>query len=151
MWQLLKEMIDARSAVPDQNSGHAANTITQELSNCVPLPLPRGILERLYSTVAELISAPFRMPKLALGTAAAVVVLAIISIPLWQSFQEIPRPDSGLAVQESPAQKPSEVASFGNGSISSGFGKRQVNGKARRDSEPNPAVGPGSHYRRRPP
>ena len=53
------------------------------------------------------------MPKLALGTAAAVVVLAIISIPLWHAFKRVPLPGSGVAVQESPTQKPKEAPPSG--------------------------------------
>ena len=107
---LLKEMIDARSGVPTEIPA-MPQTLLRKIGQLHPAAAPEGILERLYSTAAELISAPLRMPSLALGTAAAVIVLVIISVPLWQSYHKIPRPDSGLAIQESPAQKPSEAAS----------------------------------------
>jgi anti-sigma factor RsiW len=39
-------------------------------------------------SVRELFSRPFRIPALALGTAAAAVLLAVLIIPLWQQLHE---------------------------------------------------------------
>jgi anti-sigma factor RsiW len=107
---LLKEMIDARSGVPTEIPA-MPQSLLRKIGQVFPAAPPRGILERLYSTAAELISAPLRIPSLALGTAAAVIVLVIISVPLWQSYHKAPRPDSSLAIQEAPAQKPNEAVS----------------------------------------
>jgi len=110
--QLLKEMISARSAAPTKIPA-MQQRLLRRIEQLRPAAAPEGIFERLLLAAAALISAPFRMPKLALGTAAAVVVLAIISIPLWQALKSVPRPDLGVTLQEAPSQKPSEALPSG--------------------------------------
>jgi predicted anti-sigma-YlaC factor YlaD len=107
---LLKEMINARSEVPTKIPA-MPETLLRKIGQLYPAAAPRGKLKSLYLTASEFISAPLRVPKLALGTAAAVIVLAIISVPLWRSYHKIPGADSGLAIQEPPAQKRSEAVS----------------------------------------
>ena len=107
--QLLKEMIEERSAAPIKIPA-MPHRLSRRIEQLHPAVAPVGIVERLRLAAAGLISAPFRMPRLALGTAAALVVLAIISIPLWQAFKSAHLQGSGVSVQESPAQKAGEGA-----------------------------------------
>jgi len=106
---LLEEIINARSEVPIPIPA-MPQELLRRIERLHPAAAPESVLKRLYLTATELISAPFRMPTLALGTAAAVIVLAVISVPLWRHLHHVPRPDLGVAVQEPPAQKPSEAA-----------------------------------------
>ncbi|MGO9120308.1 MAG: anti-sigma factor family protein [Desulfomonilaceae bacterium] len=107
---LLREIIDARSEASTEIPA-IPQSLLRKIGQLHPAAAPQGKLKSLYLTASEFISAPLRMPSLALGTAAAVIVLVIISVPLWQSYHKAPRPDSGPAIQESPAQKPGEAVS----------------------------------------
>ena len=127
--QLLKEMIDARSEAPAKIPA-MPQRLLRRIEQLHPEAASESIFERLYLTAAKLISAPFRMPKLALGTAAALVVLAIISIPLWHAFKNVPLRRFGCDSPGIARPEARRDASFGNGPISSGHGKRQVDGKA---------------------
>ena len=104
---LLREIISARSDASTEIPA-IPQSLLRKIGQLHPVVAPQGKLKSLYLTASEFISAPLRLPSLALGTAAAVIVLVIISVPLWQSYHMVPRPDSGPAIQESPAQKPSE-------------------------------------------
>ncbi len=105
---LLREIINARSDASTEIPA-IPQSLLRKIGQLHPAAAPQGKLKSLYLTASEFISAPLRMPSLALGTAAAVIVLVIISVPLWQSYHKVPRPDSGPAIQESPAQKPGEA------------------------------------------
>ncbi len=109
---LLKEMMNVRSAPPEKIPT-LPKKLLRRIEQLYPATASESIWKRLYSAAEELFSAPFRTPKLALGTAAALVVLAIISIPLWEAFKSAPRPGLDVSVQESPSQKPEEVAPSG--------------------------------------
>jgi hypothetical protein len=104
---LLREIISARSDASTEIPA-MPQSLLRKIGQLHPVAAPQGKLKSLYLTASEFISAPLRMPSLALGTAAAVIVLVIISVPLWQSYHKAPRPDSGPAIQVSPAQKPGE-------------------------------------------
>ncbi len=48
----------------------------------------QGMVERLLSTLEELIGAPFRMPVLALGSAVSILFIALLVLPILRSFVE---------------------------------------------------------------
>jgi anti-sigma factor RsiW len=50
-------------------------------------PVSTGLASRLFSTMKELLGQPFRMPVLALGSAAAVLIVVAVCLPLWRSYQ----------------------------------------------------------------
>jgi hypothetical protein len=106
---VLREMLETRSAVQE-----AGPPIPKELLRQIE-SLHGGrtsetLLKRLYVTAIEFLGAPFRLSPLALGTAAAVITLVVVSVPLWRIYKEVPGPDLGVAVQEPKASAPSEVS-----------------------------------------
>ncbi len=103
---LLKEMIDARHKATTEIPA-VPQRLLREIGQSQRSAAREGVLERVYISVADLISTLFRMPRLALGTAAAIVVLVIISVPLLKHYKDVPSPDSSL-VQEPRLQKPSD-------------------------------------------
>ena len=70
-----------------------------------------------YPLVETTSHKPFRLPMLALGTGAAVLIIAIVGKPLWYSYKEVQAPSLRVPVQrplsqrEAPEMKPKEEES----------------------------------------
>ncbi len=84
--ELLREMIAHRTAPVDQLPA-MPRSLRRELERSEPASAP-GRYTRLLSAAGELLRLPFRMPVLALGSAATILILAVVGLPMWRSFQE---------------------------------------------------------------
>jgi len=57
-------------------------------------------LKSLGALLKGLLSRPFRVPVLSLGTAAAVLIVVVVSIPMWLSYRETALPVPAAPPQE---------------------------------------------------
>jgi hypothetical protein len=66
-----------------------------------------GEADGAFSRIVEFLKRPFRVPILALGTAAAVAVVAVLVVPRWHALKEVPHP-AALPPQETslPLDRP---------------------------------------------
>jgi hypothetical protein len=83
---LLSEMITHRAA-PGDRLPAMPRSLVRELARSEPASSP-GMVTRLLSAATELLRLPFRMPVLALGSAATILILAVVGLPMWRSLQE---------------------------------------------------------------
>jgi len=83
-----------------------------------PQPMPRHLLQRLqagdpapgsqaergnpFALALEWFRRPFGMPMLAVGTVAAALVVAVLLIPIWTGFKDVPKPEIGAPAEKAP-------------------------------------------------
>ena len=107
--EVYRQMHGLKEAVPD------TILLPQALENARSKQIPSAdpeIPKSWLQSVRELFSRTFRIPTLALGPAAAAVLLAVLIIPLWQQFHEntlrtlAPRQErpSAPGIKESPPE-----------------------------------------------
>lgn len=92
--RMLEEMLLLKDELPDHRQPLPKSLIRRlEEVHSVRGDRP-GLLKSLSAFLRGLVSQPFRAPVLALGTAAAVLIIAVVSIPMWQSYKEaiVPAP-----------------------------------------------------------
>jgi len=89
---LLREMVSIGAEIPT-----TPPEMPSSLRSRLGLPRPsarvltgqdRPVRERL----SDLFRLPFRAPALSLGTAAAILIIAAVSVPMWKAFKEVPAP-----------------------------------------------------------
>ncbi len=137
---LLREMLQAGAQTP-AHAPEMPHSLISQLEQLHTAPKTQGLLERLYASVTELMRLPFQMPVLALGTAAAVVVFVIVSIPLWRTFKPI-APPSVTAPQEQLRKERIEAPFLGGVPMKRApAGSAEVRIEGRRGQEP-PATPP---------
>ncbi len=87
--QMVEEMLSLRKESP----GHRQlmpQALIRRLEYEVH-PLRKGgpnPLKSLSTFFRRFLSQPFRLPALALGTAAAVLIAAVVSVPMWRAYKE---------------------------------------------------------------
>jgi hypothetical protein len=64
-----------------------------------------GFIHWLVSSCRDYFAQPFRLPMLALGTGAAVLIIAIVGKPLWYSYKEVQAPSLRVPVQRPLSQR----------------------------------------------
>lgn len=98
---VLREMIGLRAAEP----GHSKmpQALEREVERIHGGDIRPG-KRSLISVFSDLLRKTFSVPILALGTAAAVLILSVFVIPMWRALKEIPTP---AAVP--PAEKAAET------------------------------------------
>lgn len=88
---LLREMIAIRSAIPDRLP-KIPNSLARKLERLYPPQESPGWISSLESSLINLMKLPFRMPVLALGTACAVLIIALTGVYIQRTFHRIPQP-----------------------------------------------------------
>jgi anti-sigma factor RsiW len=83
--ELLREMI-SQPAAGEQQLSRMPQTLLERLGQSA-VPQTQGVFSRLLSSMEELFRLPFRMPVLALGSAAAVLIVVVVCLPLWHSYR----------------------------------------------------------------
>ncbi len=84
--ELLREMI-AHRASPADPLPEMPRSLLRELERSEPASSP-GMGARLLSAAVELFGLPFRVPVLALASAATILIIAVVGLPMWRLFQE---------------------------------------------------------------
>jgi hypothetical protein len=62
---------------------------------------PPGPAVRIGNILGDLLKLPVRAPVLALGTAAALLVIVVVALPMWRTFKEVAQPRRVGPVEES--------------------------------------------------
>jgi hypothetical protein len=91
--ELLRELATLEAEVPERVP-KMPTSLTEQLERLhdgtrdfVSTP-ESGVLSRLL----EWLRVPFRAPALSLGTAAAVILILVIALPMWRTYKRIPNP-----------------------------------------------------------
>jgi anti-sigma factor RsiW len=97
---LFREMI---SAVPGTApaSARMPRSFVRRLDLMYQGEKPPGPAARIGNFLWDLLKLPVRAPVLALGTAAAVLVIVVVTMPMWRTFKEVAQPRRVGPVEES--------------------------------------------------
>jgi hypothetical protein len=106
--EILREMIELR-----ESSSVEATPLPPALAHEFRRIHQSGVKEERSDKLSQqllglwhrLFAIPSSLPLLTLGTAAAVVIIAVLAVPLWKTYQEQPIPES-VAVPAPPASRP---------------------------------------------
>ncbi len=91
--ELLRELATLEAEVPERVP-KMPTSLTEQLERlhdgprdfvCTPEP---GLVSRLL----EWLRVPFRAPAFSLATAAAVILILVIALPMWRTYKRIPNP-----------------------------------------------------------
>jgi len=114
--ELIEEMISIGStAVGDKP--RMPVSLKERLGQPAGVPVSKSSGASLSARLMEFFGEPYRPPTLALGTIAALLVVAVLAVPLWRMYHEIPHPgrvsvsDEASGVPESRVRKPAETES----------------------------------------
>jgi anti-sigma factor RsiW len=103
-----REMIDLRTAGPGRSK------MPQALERAVERIYGTGLTppkRNLIGAVADFLRKTFSVPILALGTAAAVLILGVLIIPMWRALKEVPAPQAvppAEKIAETQGRKPAQ-------------------------------------------
>lgn len=146
--EALKEMISSGSALPEVKKTIPA-AVMLELERLHPRPESSGWLSAVWGFLSGIRPSGVRMPVLALGTAAAAVMVIVVSLQTWDSFKkaapqiEMPATVPATPVQEAPPQAPAE-SSVGRAVTGETTrykaADKEDRARAERDAPPAPAL-----------
>lgn len=115
--EALKEMTSIGSALPEAKKD-IPPAVMRELGRLYPRARFAGWLSAIWRYVTGFPHTGVRMPVLALGTAAAAVMVVVVSLQTWHSFKETaPQIETPRTLPAAPIQKvpPAEAPSDGRG------------------------------------
>jgi anti-sigma factor RsiW len=106
---ILLEMIAAGSQIPKQPA-RLPDALISDLQKLYPTSGRETAWQVLPSWFADFLKAPFRLPVLAVGTAAAVAIIAAVGIPMWRALKnDVPSAEIFKMVEPSSLQKQASV------------------------------------------
>lgn len=85
--RMLEEMLSVSARAPAERRS-MPQALIDELEEAHPSRERAGLPTTLSALLKGLLSQPFRVPVLALGTAAAVLVIAVVSVPMWRTYKD---------------------------------------------------------------
>lgn len=101
---ILQEMIEIGSKVPDQRPV-LPQAVAVELRRIFPRTGRWTAWPAIRTWFADSLKAPFRMPVLAVGTAAAVAIIAAVGLPMWRTIKKDVRSAEVLRMTEPPSPR----------------------------------------------
>jgi anti-sigma factor RsiW len=90
---VIEEMMSVGARAP-RTAGPMPTRLMRQLEALYPEHTSSRGVDQPVSWLAALLRRPFRVPVLAMGTAAAVVIAAFLVAPLWHTLKEVPQPGS---------------------------------------------------------
>ena len=100
--EMLRAMLDQGRAA-SQGTARMPKKLIRRLEQAHGKAKATGPLESLRAFFADMLGIPLRIPSLALGTGAAALIIALVSVPLWHTYKSVEVP-----VQTRPTQAPLE-------------------------------------------
>lgn len=123
--QLLREMLSAETVAPERPPVIPASLVSRlERLHSVPGEAP--LRESPFSFFERLLGMRLRVPVLALGTAAAVAIVAIVVLPRMDIFKEVSQPAAVAPIESSRGMSRPELRATRPGRSS--LRDRQANG-----------------------
>lgn len=107
---VIREMIAVGEGV-DASPRPMPAYLKRQVEELYPEPNAALKADQPLSWFAEFLSKPFHVPVLALGTAAALFIAALLVVPMWRAMKEVPQPGATPS-QETPlaSGQPTESA-----------------------------------------
>ncbi len=97
--RILEEMLSVSQESPAQRHP-MPQALIDELKEIYPPGERADLLQPLSAFLRGLLSQSFRLPVLAMGTAAAVLIIVVVSIPMWRTYK-----DSAVPLLTGPARE----------------------------------------------